>query len=99
MEEQIIVLGNADYRKLIEITKNGYERINFGCIGTDKIITINIKSTQSSNNNKNNIVAKWMKEIDELAENGYMQSGNNDANESFAEIRAYCDAVITSVTT
>ena len=99
MEEQIIVLSDKDYGKLIEITENGCERINFGCIATNKLLTINIKNAKSNSNNKNNIVAKWMQAIVDLAIQGYERTSDNDSSKIFLAITAYCDGVITSVTT
>lgn len=99
MEEKLIELDPDEYQALINIIKDGYESINFKCFGKDQMITIKIKNNQNNSNNKNNIVAKWIQDIHDFAEQGYMAAGSSETREVFATIQAYCHAVITSVTT
>lgn len=92
MEENIIVLSFEGYRKLLQILKDNPERINFKCVNQDKILSVNVKNDipkERSVSKQQNIVENWMNQIIGLAEEGYQQSDDDEADKFFKSIMIF----------
>ena len=100
MEEKIIVLDINAYENLVKVLNSDQQNIHFKCCGEDDIVTIPNTSKSKSNNanNEKNIVEKWMEDIREIAERGYQDTRESNSERHFSKIKAYCKAVIVSVT-
>ena len=98
--EKIIALDADIYRKLNSILNSNQKNIYFRCSETEELISIPNSNKSKSNNasNEKNIVEKWMDDIREIAERGYQEANDSDSERHFSRIKAYCKAVIVSVT-
>ena len=98
--EKIIALDSERYDKLIKILNSNQENIYFRCSETEELISISNPNKSKSNNvnNEKNIVEKWMEDIREIAERGYQDTRESNSERHFSKIKAYCKAVIVSVT-
>lgn len=95
MEYKSITIDSEIYNKLTKIIESGENELIFRRAGSDDILNIEIRSESNISNIKKekNIVEKWMDDIQNI-----ISDTTHENYEKLLCIRAYCDAVTTSIT-